>query len=88
MSPEDTPRQRRLLRRSPTRAKAGFTADSTLYDAMERHGFPRPIRIGNRSVAWIEDEVDAWIERRRAERDDSWKSLGSAAARVVEKAKP
>jgi prophage regulatory protein len=36
---------------------------------MERDGFPRPIKIGSRSVAWIEEEVDAWIEARRAQRD-------------------
>jgi prophage regulatory protein len=69
MSTQNTQPQRRLLRCAATRAKAGFTANSTLYGAMEHHGFPRPIKIGNRSVAWVEDEVDAWIERRKAERD-------------------
>jgi prophage regulatory protein len=66
---ETIPHQRRLLRCAATRAKAGFTANSTLYSAMELHGFPRPIKIGNRSVAWIEDEVDSWIRSRIAARD-------------------
>jgi prophage regulatory protein len=61
--------QRRLLRNAATRAKAGFPSNSSLYSAMERSGFPRPIKLGERSVAWVEEEVDAWIEARRAQRD-------------------
>jgi prophage regulatory protein len=36
---------------------------------MELHDFPRPVKIGLRSVAWIEDEVDDWIRSRVAARD-------------------
>ena len=69
MQNQTIPHQRRLLRCAATRAKAGFTANSTLYSAMELHGFPRPVKIGLRSVAWIEDEVDDWIRSRIAARD-------------------
>lgn len=42
---------------------------STIYDLMERGAFPRPIKIsGARQNAWIESEVDAYIEARIAER--------------------
>jgi prophage regulatory protein len=68
MSDQSNTRQH-LLRNTATRAKAGFPSSSSLYGAMERDGFPRPIKIGSRSVAWIEEEVDAWIEARRAQRD-------------------
>jgi len=27
--------------------------------------FPKPIKLGSRSVGWIEAEVQAWIESRR-----------------------
>ena len=37
---------------------------STLYDAMARGAFPRPVRIGKRSVRWKAHEVQAWIESR------------------------
>jgi prophage regulatory protein len=30
--------------------------------------FPKPLKIGNR-VAFVEDEVDAWLRDRAAERD-------------------
>ena len=67
---KDAPRQQ-LLRVAPTRAKAGFPSNSSLYNAMEHAGFPRPIKIGERAVAWIEEEVDRWIEAQRAKRDAS-----------------
>ena len=31
--------------------------------------FPRPIHVGKQRVAWVEGELDAWIEKRIAERD-------------------
>lgn len=37
---------------------------------LERRGeFPRRIRLGVRRIAWVADEVDAWIEQRIADRD-------------------
>ena len=35
----------------------------------ERQGFPNPIRLGERSVGYLREEVDAWLEQRKAERD-------------------
>ena len=31
--------------------------------------FPRRIMLGERRVAWLEDEVRAWVEARAAERE-------------------
>jgi prophage regulatory protein len=41
----------------------------TLKRRIDRDGFPKPIRLGENSVAWIEAEVDAWLQARAAERD-------------------
>jgi hypothetical protein len=35
-----------------------------LYRATRLHGFPRPVLMGARAVAWREDEVRAWLESR------------------------
>lgn len=43
---------------------------TTLDRRIKRKQFPRPIRIGLRNNAWIEDEVDAWEAERVAERDE------------------
>lgn len=39
-------------------------------DRLEKAGlFPQRIRLGQNRVAWDEREIDAWIEKRIAERD-------------------
>lgn len=35
-----------------------------LWRAIHRHGFPRPFKMGFRSVAWREDEVALWLDSR------------------------
>lgn len=40
---------------------------SSIYEDMQKGTFPTPVKIGKRSVAWIEEEVDAWIEERIAD---------------------
>ena len=42
---------------------------STLYDKIAAGEFPKPIPLGPRSVAWLEDEVVAWQEAQIAKRD-------------------
>jgi prophage regulatory protein len=34
---------------------------STIYDMMAIGAFPRPIKIGKRSIAWVETEIIDWI---------------------------
>jgi prophage regulatory protein len=33
--------------------------------------FPRRVQVGGNRVAWVEAEIDAWIEARVAERDQA-----------------
>lgn len=54
-----------LLRRPAVEAKTGLST-SSIYAKMARGEFPKPIRLGPKSVAWIEDEVDNWIAARVA----------------------
>lgn len=42
---------------------------STVYWRMDRGEFPKSVKLGEKAVAWIEDEVAAWQEARIAERD-------------------
>ena len=55
--------RRRLIRRRDVKDKTGLP-DSTRDDLIRAGDFPRPISIGPRAVAWIEDQVDDWIERK------------------------
>lgn len=49
-----------------SRTKKGRTA---IYDEIAKGTFPRPVKTGRRSVAWVEAEIDTWIERLVESRD-------------------
>jgi prophage regulatory protein len=55
-------------RKPAVKARTGLS-DSSMYEAMERGTFPKPIKIGPKAVAWLDHEIDAWLEARIAERD-------------------
>ncbi|WP_189460218.1 helix-turn-helix transcriptional regulator [Jeongeupia chitinilytica] len=42
---------------------------SSIYAAIAAGTFPKPIRLGGNSVAWLQSEVSAWVAERIAERD-------------------
>lgn len=44
-------------------------ARSTIYAYIEKGFFPKPVSLGERSVGWLESEVDEWILARIEERD-------------------
>lgn len=43
---------------------------STIYEMVRVGEFPAPIRLGTRAVAWIESEVEHWIQSRIHHRAD------------------
>lgn len=50
--------------------RRGIVANrTTLARWIATRGFPRPLHPGLNSARWDADEVDAWLEARRAERD-------------------
>lgn len=42
---------------------------STIYKYIKLGAFPDAVKLGGRSVAWVEAEVHAWIAERIKERD-------------------
>ncbi len=58
----------RILRRVEVEHVTGLPR-ATIYDKIAKGLFPRPIKLGIRSVGWLETEVIAWREARIAERD-------------------
>lgn len=68
--PAPSPQPLRLLRKSEVLSRTGLS-DTSLYRVMSmpEGGFPRPLKIaGGRTAAWIEAEVNAWIEAQIAAR--------------------
>ena len=37
---------------------------STLYSWMPKGLFPRPVNLGPRKVAWLQSDIDDWMEAR------------------------
>lgn len=58
----------RFLRRPEVQSRTGLP-ENTL-DDLERAGkFPRRVKVGARAVAWVEHEIEEFIQQRIAARD-------------------
>ena len=51
---------KRLLRLSDVIEQTGLSR-SSIYAKIAEGTFPRTVPIGDRAVAWVEEEVQAWI---------------------------
>ena len=43
-------------------------ARSTIYKYLSEGNFPKSVSLGPNKVAWLESEVDEWIEEKLAQR--------------------
>jgi len=50
--------------RLPTVISITGRARSTIYLDIQRGQFPEPITLGQRSVGWLESDINQWIEKR------------------------
>ena len=77
MDKKHTP-QKRFIRLPEVLTRTGY-GRTTIYRKMEDGSFPRSVKLGgppidpnvfdSRAIAWIEDEVEQWIDSRIEERD-------------------
>jgi len=44
-------------------------ARSTIYKKMKEGEFPKTVSLGDRAVAWVEGEIEDWIEEIITQRD-------------------
>lgn len=52
-----------ILRRKQVEARTGLPR-SSIYAAIAAGNFPTPISLAEKSVGWLEHEIDAWIAAR------------------------
>ena len=57
----------KLLRLEAVKELTGLSRSSIYADPV----FPRPVKIGARAVAWVEQEISDWIASRIEEREAS-----------------
>ena len=58
----------RILRRAEVEQATGLPR-ATIYDKISKGMFPRPIKLGERSVGWLATEITEWQKARVVERD-------------------
>lgn len=58
----------RLIRLGEVKHRTGY-GKSSIYNGIAEGTFPRPVPLGPRAVAWVEDEVQEWIDARIRDRD-------------------
>jgi prophage regulatory protein len=58
----------RLMKRPEVEGLTGLSR-SAIYDLMTRGVFPRTVKLGPKSVAWVDEEIRQWIADRIAARD-------------------
>lgn len=64
MTAKESPR--RLLRLAQVKEQVPIPT-SAIYAAIADGTFPKQIKIGARTVAWLESDIQAWIDARIAE---------------------
>lgn len=47
-------------------------ARSTIYKYISEGVFPKPVSLGERAVAWVESEIEDWIQEKIEQRDHCW----------------
>ncbi|MFV9095392.1 MULTISPECIES: helix-turn-helix transcriptional regulator [Bacteria] len=57
-----------LIRFSEVQKRTGYSK-AWLYKLMSQGRFPSAVKLGSRAIAFVEGEVDEWINQRIEERD-------------------
>lgn len=65
MSEQTTSKQ--ILRLADVIAKTGI-CKTAIYQKIKENTFPKSIKLGAKSVGWVESEIDQWINQRISER--------------------
>ena len=60
-------KEKRIIRKPELFSKVGLS-DATIWREEKAGRFPKRIRLGGISVGWFSDEVEAWFEKKAAER--------------------
>ncbi|WP_261434788.1 helix-turn-helix transcriptional regulator [Serratia ficaria] len=55
-----------LIRLSEVQRRTGYSK-AWIYCLMSKNKFPASVKIGSRAIAFVESEIDEWVNRRIAE---------------------
>ena len=76
-------KNRRILRMAETEAKVGLK-ETQIRQKVSEGTFPKPVKLSasGRAIGFIEDEIDAYIDERIAERERGYVPSASELARI------
>jgi prophage regulatory protein len=52
-----------ILRLPTVRSRVGYSR-SSIYSHVADGSFPKPIRLGERAIGWLESDIEQWIASR------------------------
>lgn len=55
--------KKKLIRLPVVLDRVGYSR-SRIYELIKAQKFPKPVKLGARASAWVEEEVDEWINSR------------------------
>jgi prophage regulatory protein len=55
--------KKKLIRLPVVLDRVGYSR-SRIYELIKAQKFPKPVKLGVRASAWVEEEVDEWINSR------------------------
>ena len=58
-----------ILRKHAVLKKISVSS-ATLWRLCKSGNFPKPIKIGENSVGWLEEEIFEWLDQKKVERDE------------------
>src|SRR5690349_3150934 len=71
-----------LIRIAEVENMVGLTR-SEIYRLVREGDFPKQVPFGLRAVAWVRTEVEGWVRRKIAERDEALKQRAALGGRLV-----
>ena len=61
---------KKFLRLPDVLERTGYRR-TTIYEMIKAGNFPAPVHLGPRAVAWVESEVEDWMQERIDARDQA-----------------
>ena len=64
MEEQNTPKPPRLIRAAEVYDRTALSRAS-IWRRVREGSFPKPVTLGYNRIAWVESDIDAWIEAQR-----------------------
>ena len=66
----ELPKKDRFLRLAEVKQRTGLSR-STIYLNISKGMFPKNVNLGSRAVAWLESEIEGWMQSRIEQRSNA-----------------